>query len=183
MKTFEDFTKDCDNKRCPKRLTYNPKTCIKNYRREQCYRSYERSQEKQERKQTSDNEKENSFREQAWLNEVGFYNGVSKVDTDIAKKICSIWNILREDEKRFVESKFGTEFYYLIRTIDVCHIEDQSLAPEKEFDLENVYLGCRYFHTLLTQFKHPVTQVNITGDKVLSWNQAAKAKDRGMVIE
>ncbi len=58
--------------------------------------------------------------------------------------------------------------YLMLRdTLDVEHILQRSLRLDLKYDMRNLVLISRYFHTLLTSFKHPVTRTTINSDERL----------------
>lgn len=180
-KSFEEFTSFCDRCRCPKGLKYNPKTCVKDYRRERCYRTYIQTLERKEEKQKAKKKTEDDFRRESWIELYGSYPGSRGLDFKLVKSICSIWKILDEKERRIVES--DSDFSILFGDVDVCHINNKSTSIDKKYDVNNVYLGSRFFHRRLTDMKHPVTKQNISFEQAMSWDKAAKYNDRSLVIE
>lgn len=171
----ESFEELCNKGKCPKHQRYNPKTCIKQYRKDQCYSTYVSRIERQTKKIEDTLAKEYDFIKEVWLNEVGFYDNTSTVLKEKAFKICSFWKILTDNEKKYIIDYFKDDFDMNFRTIEVNHIDDKSLNPSKKYDLNNVFLGSHYFHDLLTKFKHPVTRENISKKEVDEWNRAAKS--------
>lgn len=161
IKTFEEFSFHCNNKKCLKG-GFVSKNCFKNYKQEKCYKTYiKKFEEKIE--DTNKYVYDKEFRQKI-------------IDRD---KTCRIWNILTEGERRFVLKNFYDDYISLCHNLDVCHIIPRSQAPDKLYDEENVFLASRYFHSLLDEYKHPVTKRLITKEERLSWCLRANKRKIG----
>lgn len=148
---FEEFLTYCNKSFCI-RKTIISKNCLKVYKQESCYKKYLENCNKQfENMYKFDNDKQ--FR--------------SKI---IARdKTCRIWNILNQDEKKFIFTNYYEEYDYLSKILDVCHAVARSRSPELIYEEDNVFLSSRYFHSLLDSNKDLITQKSISSEKTESW--------------
>lgn len=176
-KSYEDFTKLCDKKTCLRHTIYNEKTCLKEYKRKDCYKKWTNKQEKDSTKISEHMEQESNFVESVWIEKSGSFNG-SSVKEDKWKSLCSIWMILTEEEKIYVELNWKDDLYHMQQSIDVAHIKPKGIYKKLKYDMKNVCLMGRFFHRRLTDLKHPVTGENITQDEADMWNVSALEKNR-----
>ncbi len=82
-------------------------------------------------------------------------------------KTCRIFAILTEEEKNYIYANYYDGYKMLSRTLDVEHIIPRSKNKSLYYDPSNLILISRYFHSLLTVYKHPVFQTAITQEERL----------------
>lgn len=144
------------------RNTMKSKNCIKEYKQEQCFRKLMQKQE---------NEIQEKETENAWAvcKEQVFIRDNNK---------CQIWNILTSEEKKYILNNYMDDYKYLSKSLDPAHIKPKGSHPELKNNEDNIVTVCRYFHSLLDTFKHPVTKVNINSEERENWLESAKNKKR-----
>jgi len=180
VKDYSEFVIDCNNGYCNRGTLYNEKTCITETKQKPCYPKYITKLEKQKQKFINaclkNNEKyqeaiDNNFidsidekwelvKEQVWKRDcslyfTGFYQYVNWQD------ICVIWNfILSQEEKKYLMQNYIEEMsscYY----IDNLHIESRQRRPDLIYDIDNVILASRFFHSRFDNYKDLVTGKSI----------------------
>ena len=58
--------------------------------------------------------------------------------------------------------------------LDCAHIKGKGSYPELNYDMNNIVLISRYFHTLLDQHRHPIFRHIITEEEKINWLKRAK---------
>jgi hypothetical protein len=101
------------------------------------------------------------------MRDAGEYNGSSVrknwLDYDV------FWNsIFTKDEKKYI-IKNHLKDLHLCATLDIVHIESVRRNKKEERNINNVILGARLFHSLLDQYKDPVTQKDMNNDERHIW--------------
>jgi len=154
---YEKFTSFCDKKLCLRKTFYNEKTCIRESKRQSCYKKYLNKQEEVFLKKTNINEEEQTFRESVWIRDYGSYPD-NRVIKDW-KNICRFWKILSNDEQNAVTENYGNEFY-LNKNLEVAHIKGKGSNPEKslKYSSDNAFLIGHVFHRLIDDFINPITK-------------------------
>ena len=185
IKEYEQFQIDCNNKRCNRNTTYNIKTCVKEFKQKDCYRKYLIKVEKDSakflnKKNVDKNYKDlnnvdieyEAFKQKVWLRDYGSYDGVSTKQNWM--EICVFWNsILTVEEKKYILKNHSQDLW-LNKKLGIAHIESVGRSPEEKFNIDNVVLCGEYFHSLLDQYKSPVTQKDMTNDDRNVWLQRMK---------
>lgn len=167
---FEEFKKNCNSKKCLRRLLYNEKTCIRESKQINCHKSYMRQLKKKKEKE---NEEESFFENEVWE----FYTGSKKGNTSHRKdwkQFCRIWRILTNEEKNYLENE-DDDFWIKANVLDVAHIKPRSIDILNVKNIENVVLISRVFHERLTNLLHPVYKTPISNEEVEAW--LIKARD------
>jgi hypothetical protein len=148
--TIEQFQNYCKVKKCL-RHTMITKQCTKEHKQINCYNKYiKKNLDKLTTTNKYDDEKE--FRQKI-------------IDRD---KTCRIWDILNQEERNFILKNFYDD-YIINNELDICHIVPRSEAPQLKYEESNVFLGARYFHSLLDTYRHPITKEHITKEQRLKW--------------
>jgi len=96
---------------------------------------------------------------------------------------CQLTACLTPEELKIVRQENGYQMMSSI--LDPCHILDKSTHKEYQYCPENIVIINRYFHTLLTEHRHPITKefLNSRND-VLDWYFRAKfSKEETMFHE
>ena len=109
--------------------------------------------------------KKNRAKDERWIQVV---NEVWKRDGE-----CRVWKCLTDDEKQYIADNFADEYRVLSKTWDVAHIKNRH-HRDKYYDPYNLLRVARYFHSLLDQFKDPVTREDITKKQRNAWFQRIK---------
>jgi hypothetical protein len=78
---------------------------------------------------------------------------------------CRVWKSLSVKDKRFIIYAYYDDYYTLSKILDVDHIIPKSVRMDLYYDIDNLLLMSRYFHRLLTDYKHPVTREKITEEE------------------
>lgn len=182
--TYEDMITKCDLGYCSRyNVGYNPKTCIRESKRKDCYRKLEAKESKAKFKTKSNKDKDEQFLIDVWKSEFNI-KPKSTVSNFEWKSHCKLWNVLTKDEQDYIIADFKSDLYYLQNNLDVAHIKPKGANPELKYDLDNVTIIGRYFHRLLTDMKHPVLRdIDINNNEVEGWHLAAKYNDRSYLSE
>ena len=190
--TIEDFKKSCNKKQCQRR-TMITNNCSKEYKQEACFKKVitklnKQQAEKQEiqiqkNKDWTDymtkkeagliepiefekDEKYEQFKKDCWMKYIGFYDGIS-VYKDW-KDICMFWNCLTDKEKEFAND-IDHKDMWLNKNLDIAHILGKGEKPELKFDLDNVVIIGRLWHSRIDKFKDPLTNMSISQQVRLYW--------------
>jgi hypothetical protein len=178
---LENFKKCCEKNVCL-RQTIRSSKCEKEYKQVTCYSKYLKKVEKNKEK-TAERIKESynkevtiderwvELRKQCWKRDAGFYDGVfNRKDW---MKCCKLWKSLNATERNHIIENYKNEIW-LNENIDMAHILPVGSDIEKKYDLENVVLCGRMFHSLLDQHKDPVTRESISKEERIEWFKRAK---------
>jgi len=158
---FDDFKENCEKGNCL-RNTIKSKNCKKDYKQKLCYNKYITKLQKNEETKNEVDELRLKVCEE--------------VDERDGKDICTIWQILSQEQKQFVLEIYGLEFKHLGFIIDKAHIVPRSQSKELYYEKENIINVSRYFHSLLDTLKNPVTQQDITKKERLQWMNRALSR-------
>lgn len=151
---FFDFQKKCNKQFC---LRGNAKNilndnCFKEGKQKICYEKYcKKIQKGRDKRENID-----------YTNTIR--NAVLERD-----KTCRIWSILTDDEQSYIKNNFNEDYEHLSKILDPCHIISRAEAPELIDDVDNVFLGSRYFHNLLDNYMDLITMLPVTKDVRIKW--------------
>lgn len=176
---LEEFKNNCNNKKCLKHLRYDSKTCIRESKQLNCYKSYIRNIEKKEQKfknNINEWEEENKFINEIWLRDTGESRG-NESKRDNWKNYCRIWKSLTVEERNYLEKNYKEELW-INKDLDVAHIKPKSTNIDDRYDYENVILIGRFFHRRLTDMKHPVYDTTISQIEIEEILNNAKIKGK-----
>ena len=159
IKSFDEFSSFCSKGVCL-RKTMKTHKCSTEAKQKNCFDRYDRKLEK-------DKEKKQEKREEnkLWLE-------VTKQVKD-RDKTCRIWEILTKEEKLHVLKNYEAEFRWLSKTLDTCHIISRAQSGELKYEIDNLVLCSRYFHSLLDKLLHPVSRKPITSEERETWFRQA----------
>ena len=149
-KTFTDFDKDSKSK------------CLTQNKQSKCYDKYISQLEK-------DTNKRNKKFEELRNSEIEFKVDEKWIET--RQKIiqrdrsCRVWKCLSIPDKKYILNNYQDDYMYFYKMLDVDHIIPKSVRFDLYYDLDNLLLMSRYFHRLLTDYRHPVTQKKITDEE------------------
>lgn len=160
--TKEEFIANCEKGICS-RNTFQSKNCKKRYRQEQCWRRYLKSIEKDEEKKGKIDYEWEEVRSYVFARD---------------NNSCQLWNLLNKKEKAYILDNYREEYSFLSKTLDPAHIISRARSKELYYDPENIVTISRYFHTLLDQLKHPITQLPMTDDERFYWLISARKGER-----
>jgi hypothetical protein len=165
---LEEFKTNCLNKICLKRQRFDSKTCVRESKQLNCYKSYTRLEDKKSKQwdqNKNDWDAQAEFDNSIWIRDTGEPKG-EKSERDNWYKFCRIWKILTPQEKSYVECD---PEIWIAKKLEIAHIKPRSTNPDKIKDVENVVLISHLFHTRLTQLLHPIYKTPITNDEAESW--------------
>lgn len=74
---------------------------------------------------------------------------------------CQYINTL--DYKEYLE--FKKDLFNPLNNLDCCHVFGKGAYPELKYDVENIVLGCRLFHSRIDTFIHPLTNKQINKEE------------------
>ena len=151
MIPFDEFQKRCEKGACSRNTIISGR-CLKIQKQKRCYDKWLNKLIKEIT--SENNEEENKF-----ISEV--------LERD--KRKCWLWEVLTQEQKQFILEVYPYEYAHLSKILDVCHIVPRSQSKNLKYDIDNVIICSRYFHTLLDKLKHPVTQSNISSDERRDW--------------
>jgi hypothetical protein len=77
-------------------------------------------------------------------------------------RVCQVWKNLTKEEREYIVINFKEDFEMWHTVLDCMHKIPRSHDPSRIYDLNNIILGSRYFHTLIDSYRHPVTKEDIT---------------------
>ena len=180
VKEYSKFIFDCNRGYCNRKTVYNEKTCITESKQKDCFPKYITKLEKQKQKFIDkclkDKEKyqeafDNNFvdsideqwemvKEKVWKWDCNLYFTSSYQHTNW-QDICIVWNfILDKEEKKYLLQNCLEEMsgcYY----VDNLHIESRQRRPDLVYDINNIILVGRFFHSRFDNYKDLVTGKNI----------------------
>lgn len=155
---YDQFIKQCNLKNCTRKAKFG-KSCFMNYKQARCYEKYLQSIQKSQIKfETKVKEKGKEIED----------NTNFKKLILIRDKICMIDKILSTNEKEILFESFG-ESIFKNKFLDIIHILDRNHYPQFEFDLDNVFLGGRFFHERLDNYQDLITGEIIGKDGKQYW--------------
>ncbi len=186
---LEEFQANCNKGFCLRKTFRNDK-CKSEEKQERCFYKWERQQDKKKekdaykkelkRKEMQDKIDRNEFdidhswedtKEEVWKRDAGEYTGVSRRFNWM--QYCKIWKSFTREEQQYVIETYQAELF-LNQNLDVCHIIPKSIDKSKYYDLENLVLGGRMFHTLLDRNRHPVYRHIISSEERIKILEDAK---------
>lgn len=150
--SYREFKIYCDDEFCL-RKTIKSENCLKEYKREECYKKY------------LNNLKVNWNKFQNKINK----NEEFRKKIIIRDKTCRVWNILNNAERFFILNNFYDDYIINSIRLEVCHAISRARASEKIFDEDNVFLASKYFHKLLDTYKDLITQEIMSNEKRNEW--------------
>ena len=156
IETFEDFVEQCDKKRCPRFTIYNAKTCLRDYKRNDCWIKYNRKLERQLEKMGQKDVLWQEVREQVWIRDAGFFIEDNS-EFGNWKDYCRIWKTLTWSERLLLEDTFSADLFAIGSHLDCAHEFGKGAYPEYKYDVDKVFLISRFFHSRLDQYKDLVT--------------------------
>jgi len=106
-----------------------------------------------------------TFKKDVWEKYTGFYDG-NVSDRKDWKDICMLWNSLSEQEKNLCD-ELNEKDYFINHHIDIAHLVSRSEKTTKIYDIDNVVLMGRLFHSRIDQYLNP-----ITGEKINKFQRA-----------
>lgn len=162
--TLEEFQSKCNSRFCLRKTftDFDAKgKCFTENKQSNCYNKYLSQLEKDTatKQKRIEQLREEGFKvDEKWLETRQL---VIKRDDNK----CRVWSILSLPNKKYILENFQSDYLYLSKILDVDHIIPKSVRFDLYYDLDNLVLMSRYFHRLLTDYKHPVTQKKITSDE------------------
>lgn len=185
LKELDEFKESCNKRRCLRSTLYNEKTCLREYKQEDCHRKYlaksERDNEKFIDKMSKKNygnvieedHKEVDLKQIVWKRDSGCdYDGSSVKNnwTDY----CIFWNsVFTHEEKKYLTLNYYQEFW-VNKNLDLMHIDSVGRSPEEKYNPDNVVLSGRLWHSRIDQFKDPVTCQDMSNEQRELWLQKLK---------
>lgn len=161
---IESFQDKCNNRVCLRKTftDFDGKgKCLTEKKQSDCYKKYINQLEKDNiKKQKRIEELKNNEIEvdQKWIDTRKLV-----IDRDHSK--CRVWRVLSPKDQKYILTNFSDDYIALSRILDVDHIIPKSVRFDLYYDLDNLLLMSRYFHRLLTDYKHPVTREKITDEE------------------
>lgn len=161
---FESFIEHCEKGICL-RNTFITNNCIKESKRRNCYKKYIKKVEEQIE----------SYYDNANASQIRWQE-VKEQLIERDNNTCQLWKILSKDEQLHILHNYFEDYSQLSKQLDPAHIVPRSRSNELYYDVDNLVLISRYFHSLLDTWKHPVYRTTITDDERTDWY--IKAKDQ-----
>jgi hypothetical protein len=171
----EEFKNKCEKGHCS-RSTLKSKKCLTDEKRELCYTKFLRLQEKHKQKnkekskkikETKIDQKWEDLLKKLWERDADVYTKGNCIRGDW-QNYCRFWKCLTKDEKSYVMEEHSIDFW-LNKNLDGAHIISRSEDVSLKYDLDNVVLIGRLWHSLLDQYKDPLTRESINKDERMSW--------------
>ena len=163
---FSEFVQHCLSSKCLRRTMITP-GCNATHKHKSCYRKWLKKNKEKEIKN-------NIF-------VVNVQWEVCKQKVHQRDKTCRIEFLLTVEELQHIIEHYQNGYTFLNRILDVAHLIPRSQKPKLMYDLDNLVLISRYFHTLIDQFKHPVYQHKISSEERLNWLKSALDRKRNVV--
>jgi hypothetical protein len=163
---LEQFQDKCNNRMCLRKTftDFDVKgKCYTEKKQSNCYNKYINQLEKDSlKKQKKIEELKNSDTEfiidEKWLETRQLI-----IERDYNQ--CRVWKVISPKDKKHILTNFSDDYYTLSKILDVDHIIPKSVRFDLYYDLDNLILMSRYFHRLLTDYKHPITREKITDEE------------------
>lgn len=156
---YLQFIEFCDKGYCL-RNTFITNNCSKESKRRSCYNKYIKKME----------QKMNDIMEDPLWTEVR--EELFQRDNNT----CQLWKILSQEERVYILHNHFEDYSQLSKTLDPCHIVPRARSSKLYYDLDNLVLISRYFHSLLDTWKHPVYRTTITDQERIDWFNKAKGE-------
>jgi hypothetical protein len=161
---FEGFKKKCNSRICLRKAfstDFDKKqTCFTETKQAKCFAKFSKAPAKKASKFPSRKPIRTKIKKDERWEEVR--KAVHARDIS-----CRIWANLSLANREYIMENYRDDYLMLRDTLDVEHILQRSLRLDLKYDMRNLVLISRYFHTLLTSFKHPVTRTTINSDERL----------------
>lgn len=167
---FKEFSDFCTKRFCYRHSTYSER-CLQEEKQLRCFTKWNKVKLKKAKRIVALNYEYASFVTEVWKQTFGSFDGFSKKKN--WQKYCRIWNILTDDEKKYIEDNFNEDLW-LNENLDVAHILPKDTDIDLKYNPSNGVILGRLFHQRLDSFKHPVTNEKITKEERLTWLQKAK---------
>lgn len=75
---------------------------------------------------------------------------------------CQFYSKLSYEDKKIVDKQLFSD----VKVLDICHIFPRSISKEAKYDIDNVVLMMRFFHSRIDQHKHPITGKPINNEEI-----------------
>jgi len=167
MLNLISFKEKCNGKYCPRGPRTKSKSCKNDSKQERCFLKYEKVQNSQKEKQFVVDDAWEDLKKLVWGRDGGE---------------CQLWKILTKEERLFVITNYMDDFS-MLNTLDVAHIKGKGAYPALKYEISNVTLIRRFFHSLLDTHKHPVTRKTINKEEREAWFQSAFDGKRSKLIK
>lgn len=176
---LEEFQFNCNKKKCLKHQRWDSKTCMRESKQLNCYKSYTRLENKKiemYKQVKKEWEEQASFDNEIWLRDTGESKGDSS-KRDNWKNYCRLWKSLTIEERNYLEKNYKEELW-INKDLDIAHIKPKSINIEDKDNIENVILIGRWFHRRLTDMIHPVYNKTISQIEIEEILNNAKIKGK-----
>jgi hypothetical protein len=87
---------------------------------------------------------------------------------------CQLYKLLSFNDKQKVDK----ELYGDLKKLDHCHILGKGTNPQLKYDVDNIVLLYRLFHSRLDMYKNPITGDNIDNDTLDYFWELIVGKER-----
>ena len=166
MLNYNEFKNRCINTYCP-RGNNKSKRCKLESRMEECFKKYTKIQSKPKKIYVL----KSKPIKQKYKKDIKWEETKSKIN--LTK--CMLWECLNSKEKQHVLDNYKEDFM-MLSVIDPAHILGKGSNIEKKYDPDNIVPICRYFHTLLTGLKDPITRKQLSQSEIDIWYSRVKQK-------
>lgn len=177
-----EFKEKCEKGHCI-RNTIKSKKCLTDEKRELCFSKYNRKLVRDSEKVKTKKPKTKKFKiDEQWEELLkllwerdGQGDSYKKGQCSRAnwQDYCRLWKCMTRDEKEYT-LKNHVEDLWLNENLDGAHIVSRKDDPSLKYRLDNVFLLGRLWHSLLDQYKDPITRELITKEKRLEWMMRIK---------
>ena len=158
---FESFSVLCNRNVCP-RKRLRSKKCTTEDKQIDCYERWlqEIDERLAKKEEIVVDEKWEEVKKKVW-------------ERDNGK--CQLWEVLTIEQRDYVKQHYYSDHKFLSKDLDCAHIKPRGSHPDLIYDVDNIVLISRYFHSLLDQFYDPVTREPIDREAKTKW--LIKARD------
>jgi hypothetical protein len=163
---ISDFQSKCNDRVCLRKTftDFDVKgKCYTEKKQSDCYNKYIRQLEKDNTKRQNKIEELRNSDIKIAVDEKWIETRNLIIQRDGNK--CRVWKCLSPKSKNYILSNFSDDYYTLSKILDVDHVIPKSVRFDLYYELDNLLLMSRYFHRLLTDYKHPVTREKITDEE------------------
>lgn len=162
---FEEFQANCYKGKCLRRKKIDDK-CQKFSKQHGCFIKWNRI----DSKEMSHDYEWDEIQREVWMRDAGYFPGKGnlKLAGEDWKKHCRLWKTLTLDERILVRETFA-DLLWINRSLDCAHAIPKSVDPTLYYDINNVFLIGRFFHSRLDQYKDPVTAITISKERRAKW--------------
>ena len=147
---LEEFRQYCLKGKCL-RKTIKSKQCLKYYKQETCFKKYQVNEDKRKIELFEPDYKWLELKE-----ELVFRDGS-----------CLVMKILTPQEISIVEKLDG--YWLNNKFVDGAHIKSRAELPKQIYNIKNVVLLGRFFHTRIDNYQDLITGENISKEQVAQW--------------